>query len=209
MRNGRSAWLAAVVAAALVLTGANAVLAAKTDEAPDFTLPNLVGEDVTLTELLTDGPVVLDFWATWCKPCIKGFPQLQEIFDSYRNCGLNVLAVSIDGPRSMSRVGAFIKSKGHTFEVVLDPSQKVARKYHVSAVPRTVLIDTDGSVLFTVTGNRPGHHDKLAEILDGMFPEACPEESDEGTPTEGTPEQEAPTQETVPATDATSEEAGE
>jgi cytochrome c biogenesis protein CcmG/thiol:disulfide interchange protein DsbE len=182
MKSRRSAGLAILWAALLVLTGASALEAAD-EAAPDFTLPNLSGDDVTLSELLKDGPVVLDFWATWCKPCINGFPQLQEIFDSYRTCGLEVLAVSIDSPRSVSRVGAFIKSKGHTFEVLLDSSQKVAQRYHVSSVPRTVLIDTDGKVIYSVTGNRPGHHEKLAEILAGLFPEGCPEE-EEATETE-------------------------
>ncbi len=178
MKNRRSLVPAFAWTAVLVLSCANVSLAAS-EVAPDFTLKNMAGEDVKLTELLEDGPVVIDFWATWCKPCIKGFPQLQEIFDSYNSCGLKVLAVSIDGPKSTSRVGSFIKSKGYSFEVLLDSSQKVARKYHVSSVPRTVLVDTDGKIVYSVTGYRPTNHDELEKAVVAIYPEPCPEETEE------------------------------
>jgi peroxiredoxin len=171
----RLAGLAIVLAALLVLTGTS-VSAGADKKAPEFTLPNLDGDDVVLSELLEDGPVIVDFWATWCKPCIKAFPDLQEIFDSYRNCGLKVLAISIDGPKSMSRVGSLIKSKGNTFEVLLDPGQKVARKFHVTSVPRTVLIDTDGNVAYAVTGYRPKNHEELEAAVAKLLPEDCPDD---------------------------------
>ena len=144
MTGRRLTGFALLCAAVLVLTGTTMSYGADA-KAPEFTLPNLDGEDVTLSELLKDGPVIVDFWATWCKPCIKAFPDLQEIFDNYKDCGLKVLAISIDGPRSTSKVGALIASKGNTFEVLLDPSQAVARKFHVTSVPRTVLVRQDGT----------------------------------------------------------------
>lgn len=166
----RLAGPAMVLAAVLVLTGTSVSQGADA-KAPEFTLPNLDGEDVTLSELLEDGPVIVDFWATWCKPCIKAFPDLQAIFDKYRNCGLKVLAVSIDGPKSVSRVGSLIKSKGNTFTVLLDPSQKVARQFHVTSVPRTVLVRTDGTIEYAVTGYRPKNHEELEAAVAGLFPE--------------------------------------
>jgi peroxiredoxin len=169
----------ALLAALLVLSGASVSLGAA-KKAPEFTLPDVEGEDVVLSELLEDGPVVVDFWATWCKPCIKAFPDLQELFDKYRNCGLSVVAVSIDGPRSMSRVGSFIKSKGHTFTVVLDPSQAVARKFHVTSVPRTVLINTDGEIEYAVTGYRPKNHEELEAAVAKLLPGECPEDDEVG-----------------------------
>jgi cytochrome c biogenesis protein CcmG/thiol:disulfide interchange protein DsbE len=184
MTDRRLAGPAIVLAALLVLTGAS-VSAGADRKAPEFTLPNLDGEDVTLSELLEDGPVIVDFWATWCKPCIKAFPDLQEVFDKYRNCGLKVLAISIDGPKSMSRVGSLIKSKGNTFEVLLDPGQKVARKFHVTSVPRTVLVKTDGTIAYAVTGYRPKNHEELDAAVAKLLPEDCPEE-EEGETSEET-----------------------
>jgi len=175
MTHRRLAGPALLLAALLVLTGTSVSVGAD-KKAPEFTLPNLDGDDVTLSELLEDGPVIVDFWATWCKPCIKAFPDLQELFDKYRNCGLKVLAISIDGPKSMSRVGSLIKSKGNTFEVLLDPGQKVARKFHVTSVPRTVLVNTDGTIAYAVTGYRPKNHEELEAAVATLLPGDCPEE---------------------------------
>jgi cytochrome c biogenesis protein CcmG/thiol:disulfide interchange protein DsbE len=174
----RLAGPALALAALLVLAGSNVALGAAS-KAPNFTLPDVGGKDVTLSELLKDGPVIVDFWATWCKPCIKAFPDLQEIFDKYRNCGLSVVAVSIDGPRSVSRVGSFIKSKGNTFTVVLDPGQEVARKFFVTSVPRTVLVNTKGEIEYAVTGYRPTNHEELQAAVAKLLPGECPE--DDGT----------------------------
>jgi cytochrome c biogenesis protein CcmG/thiol:disulfide interchange protein DsbE len=171
--NRRSVGLAAVWAAFLVLVGYSLASAAEERLAPEFTLPDLAGQEITLSERLKEGPVIVDFWATWCKPCIKAFPDLQEIFDNYKDCGLSLFAISIDGPKSTSRVGAFIKSKGNTFEVLLDPAQKVARKFHVTSVPRTVLIDTDGTIAWSVTGYRPSNHEELGKAVASLFPKGC------------------------------------
>ncbi len=172
MTYGRLAGLTLAWAALVVFAGSSMSLAAAST-APDFALPNLEGDEVVLSALLKEGPVVVDFWATWCKPCIKAFPDLQEIFDNYKDCGLSVLAISIDGPKSTSRVGALIKSKGNTFGVLLDPAQKVARKFHVVSVPRTVLIDTDGTIVYAVTGYRPTNHKKLSNAVELLFPDGC------------------------------------
>ncbi len=174
----------AICAVVLVLMGASASFAAA-KKAADFTLRNPAGVDVTLSELLKDGPVVVDFWAMSCKPCIKAFPDLQEIFDNYKDCGLTVVAVSIDGSRTTSKVGAFVRAKGNTFEVVLDPSMNVARKYHVTSIPRTVLVDTNGNIVYAVTGYRPGNHDDLVRAIEGLIPGGCPEPDADETVNQG------------------------
>lgn len=167
-----SGWVVLLLAATAVCASAAAPALA-----PDFTLPNVEGKTLTLSKLLKDGPVIVDFWATWCKPCIKAFPDLQQILDGYRDCGLRVVAVSIDGPKSASRVGALIASKGNTFDVVLDTSQDVARKFHVSSVPRTVLINTKGEIVYAVTGYRPENHKELEAAVKSLFPAGCPKKA--------------------------------
>jgi cytochrome c biogenesis protein CcmG/thiol:disulfide interchange protein DsbE len=180
--NGRLVGLAAVWAAFLVLAVCSLASAAEERLAPEFTLPDLAGQEITLSERLKEGPVIVDFWATWCKPCIKAFPDLQEIFDNYKDCGLSLFAISIDGPKSTSRVGAFIKSKGNTFEVLLDPAQKVAKKFHVTSVPRTVLINTDGTIAWAVTGYRPSNHEELGKAVASLFPEGCEKKAEGAEP---------------------------
>lgn len=178
MADGRGKLLPILLAVGLILVLASA--AAAESKAPDFKLLNLAGEEVRLTEVLSGGPVIIDFWATWCKPCIKAFPELQDILDRYGACGLRVLAVSIDGPRSTSRVKSLIASKGNTFDVLLDPAQDVARKFHVTSVPRTVLVDSGGTIAYAVTGYRPTNHEQLAAAVGKLFPDGCRRESGAG-----------------------------
>jgi peroxiredoxin len=139
-------------------------------KAPDFTLDNLAGKDVTLSNLLAKGPVILDFWATWCRPCIQGFPGLQNLLDKYKDQGLTVLAISVDGPKSRARVGPFIRSKKYGFEVLLDTEGRVAKKYNAMAIPRTVLISPEGGIAFATVGYRPSNHEKIEEKLIPLLP---------------------------------------
>ena len=138
--------------------------------APDFALPNMDGKDVKLSQLLGHGPVIVDFWATWCKPCIKGFPALQQINDRYKTQGLTVLAVSVDSPKSRERVAPFIKSGKYTFEVLYDTDGKVAKKYGAVVVPRTVVINSKGEIVYTATGYRPTNEEQLDQAVKALFP---------------------------------------
>jgi len=147
-----------------------AVATGKESRAPDFALPNIDGRDVKLAELLAHGPVVIDFWATWCKPCIKGFPALQQIHDKYKELGVTVVAISVDSPKSRSRVSPFIKSQKYTFEVLLDTEGKVAQKYSAVSIPRTVLISTQGDIVYTSVGYRPTNEEQLEEALQALLP---------------------------------------
>ena len=140
-------------------------------EAPDFKLVNIDGKDVKLSELLAEGPVILDFWATWCKPCLKAFPGLQEMLDKYEDRGLQVVTISVDGPKSRSRVGPLVRSKKYTFEVLLDTQGRVAQKYNAVALPRTLLISPEGEVVFAAVGYRPSNHEQLENALIPLLPE--------------------------------------
>ena len=163
--------LAAVSLPAGVLCGEDA-------KAPDFTLTNLEGVDVTLSDLLADGPVILDFWATWCKPCIRAFPDLEALTTEYKDRGLTVVAVSVDGPRSRARVAPFIRSKKYTFEVLYDNQGRVARKYNATTIPRTVLISPDGVVAHATVGYRPSNHDEIEKCLLPLLTGAAAEVGD-------------------------------
>ena len=155
----------------VVLILAVPATAGKTMRAPDFTLSNLRGQDVTLSEVLEGGPVLLDFWATWCKPCVKAFPGLQDLHDKYEGRGLRVVTIAVDSPRSQARVAPLIKSKKYTFEVLLDTQGRVAKRYHVMALPRTLLISRAGEIVYSAVGNRPTSHKELEQAILKILPE--------------------------------------
>jgi peroxiredoxin len=111
--------------------------------APDFTLKDLSGSDVTLSGLR--GQVVLiNFWATWCGPCRLEMPAIQAEYEELRASGLMVLAVNLDEPQPA--VQAFADELGLTFPVLLDPGAKVNDLYRVRGYPTTFFVDREGVV---------------------------------------------------------------
>lgn len=121
-------------------------------QAPDFNLPAPDGKRIKLSALLEKGPVLLDFWATWCKPCLKGMPKLQEIHATYAERGLTVLGVNEDGPRGLNRIRPFLKGRKITFAIAIDAAGSVMKRLQVRALPTTILIAPDGEIVLRQTG---------------------------------------------------------
>jgi peroxiredoxin len=111
--------------------------------APDFQLPNLEGQPISLSDF-RGKPVLLNFWATWCGPCVFEMPFIQSIFEESSDTGLVILAVNIG--EAPPTVRDFIQSGNFSFPVLLDTSQDVALEYNVRGIPTTFLIDKDGII---------------------------------------------------------------
>ncbi len=97
--------------------------------------------------------VFLNFWATWCEPCLEEMPAMERLAAAYRDRGLVVVALSADR-EGASVVRPFLKRHGLTFPVGLDPDQAVARSYRVWALPSTFILDRTGARLFLAQGAR-------------------------------------------------------
>lgn len=111
--------------------------------APDFTLTDVAGNDITLSEL--KGQVVLiNFWATWCGPCRVEMPALQRRYEAFKDQGFTVLAVNFDEPAT--DVSAFAQSLNLTFTVLLDPGGVVNELYHMRGYPSSFIVDRSGVI---------------------------------------------------------------
>jgi cytochrome c biogenesis protein CcmG/thiol:disulfide interchange protein DsbE len=149
--------------------------------APAFQIKNLEGERVSLEDLLGQGPVLISFWATWCKPCLKELPHLQEFYEEYQKRKLQVVAISEDSPRSLSKVKSFIAGHRYTFLVLLDDNYSTQRKFNFRGLPFTVLLDKEGHMVYKRMGYRPGDEQVLLEqILPLLEAEPQGEGEDEG-----------------------------
>ena len=111
--------------------------------APTFRLPSLAGGEVDL-QSLRGRLVVLNFWATWCAPCVAEMPSLERLYRALGREGLTVLSVSVDEDETALR---FTERAGLTFPILRDPGGRTAaRAYRASAYPQTVVIDAGGQV---------------------------------------------------------------
>jgi peroxiredoxin len=145
--------LASAVSLLIVLSGLLGMAARPPlvgSPAPEIVLKDLQGRDVKLSDLR--GKVVLvNFWATWCKPCKEEMPAMQASYDKLRDKGFVVLAVN--ELEDTARVAEHIRTHGHTFEVVMDHNNQVANMYGVVGLPASFLIDPQGIVRERISGS--------------------------------------------------------
>jgi cytochrome c biogenesis protein CcmG/thiol:disulfide interchange protein DsbE len=140
-------------------------------KAPNFRAVDLDGEKVVLEDFLGRGPVLVQFWATWCKPCLKEMPYIQRMHEAYAERGLTVLSVATDSPKTQSRVKREVRGKKFTFRVLLDPAEELLRQLQGREVPYVVVIDAEGSFRYRHSKYRPGDEKKLEEIVVALLGE--------------------------------------
>jgi cytochrome c biogenesis protein CcmG/thiol:disulfide interchange protein DsbE len=145
------------------------------DKAPVFTLKDLEGKTFSLQDELGKGPMVFDFWATWCKPCIKGLGKMQEIEAGYRAKGVRVYTINIDGPRNQAKIRPFLRRYRLTLPVLLDKTSELMKAYHLVGVPTTLIIGADGELVYQHQGYTPGDEKKVRTQLDKLLAPAAPQ----------------------------------
>ncbi|MFC1870548.1 peroxiredoxin family protein [Chloroflexota bacterium] len=117
--------------------------------APDFQLQSLAGHTVSLSGQRGQ-PVLLNFWASWCGPCVSEMPFLQEIYEQWSGRGLVLLGINIG--ESSDKAEQFMQSHELSFPVLLDIKTEVARKYNISGIPTTYFIDQNGVIQEVIIG---------------------------------------------------------
>ena len=153
MKKVPRAILPGILALVLLLAGCSArsepVGAQPGEQAPDFQLQNLDGQDVSLSGL-RGKPVLINFWAIRCPPCRDEMPYIQQIYEEWSDKGLMLLAINIsEGP---SEVEEFMRGNNLTLPVLLDTKEAAAQMYNVTAIPTTFFIDRDGIIQEQVVG---------------------------------------------------------
>lgn len=114
-------------------------------EAPDFTLNNLKGQPVTLSQYR--GKVVfLNFWATWCPPCRAEMPSMERLQEVFNGKDFVILAVNVEQYGEQS-IKSFLEMSPYTFPILLDPDENLKIRYGVSAIPETFLINKKGIIV--------------------------------------------------------------
>lgn len=133
---------------------------------PDFELDAITGDSVRLGELVGKHVILLDFWATYCDPCLAAMPHLQKTYAQYRDQGLVVLGISIDGPESVAHVRSTVAKLGVEFPILLDSESRVVALYNPrTSAPYSVLIGRDGRILTRQEGFTTGNAAVMEEAI--------------------------------------------
>jgi thiol-disulfide isomerase/thioredoxin len=152
----------ALVTLILALTGITPGRVVASEIAPDWTLESISGEKISFHDELAKGPVVISFWATWCKPCLKEMPHLDRLAEQYAG-QISVLAVSTDASKSVAKVAPFVRSKGFdNLTVLLDPGAELQNLLQVgSIVPFLIMFDAEGREIYRHLGYKDGDEIEL------------------------------------------------
>lgn len=131
--------------------------------APDFSLRNLSGASVSLSDF-RGKVVLLNFWATWCPPCKAEMPSMESLYRQMKDDGLVILAVNIEqnGPETVAR---FLKENPHSFPILFDDQAEVQKLYGVYKFPETFVIRKDGTIDDRVIGAIDWHHPDAVEYF--------------------------------------------
>ncbi len=144
-----TAILVLILTSVLLIVGCSSPAPSPTPQvgkpAPDFQLPDLNGQSVSLSDF-QDKSVLVNFWATWCGPCRYEMPFIQEIFEDkeWSDKGLVILAIDIG--ESPAKVREFMESNNFSFPVLLDGEEKIAEQYNIRGIPTTIFIDKQGLI---------------------------------------------------------------
>jgi len=150
----RSKLIAALFALSLTAATPGATVA------PDFTLANRAGGQVSLSKLRGQ-VVMINFWASWCGPCRQEFPALDQIYAKYKPMGFTLVGINVESKKADAE--RFLGTQKVSFPILFDPDNKVSGDFGVKAMPTTVLVDRQGRVRWQHMAYKPGDEAKYIE----------------------------------------------
>lgn len=136
-----------------------------------ITMLNLDDDEVELVSQSENDVHILAFWATWCVPCTGELAKMQPMYERLKDRGVNIYAVSIDGPDTTARVPGFASGEGWTFEVTFDPETDLLSRYNPKGdIPFYVVLDASGNIIKSHQGFVKGDVVKLEQFLTERLP---------------------------------------
>lgn len=134
---------------------------------PSVQLKDLAGRPVDSATLSNDGkPFIIDFWATWCKPCIRELTAINDVYrDWVEETGVKIYAISIDEAQNAGKVKPFVDARGWDFDILLDQSGEFARAMGCQHPPHTVIVDGNGKIVYSHSGYTEGSEEELYDIV--------------------------------------------
>ena len=132
---------------------------------PNIKIRLLDGTSTTLHQLTENGPLMIDFWATWCVPCKKVMKFLNQYHLDYSSENFKVLMINTDSPRSLGKVKTYIRSQGYSFDVGMDPNKVISKKLNGMVMPTLILVDKGGKVKWRHQGYVAGEEVEIEKQI--------------------------------------------
>ena len=132
---------------------------------PSVTLKDINGKTVRTDTLSNNGkPLIIDFFATWCKPCNRELTAISEVYEDWQEeTGVKLIAVSIDQAQNINKVKPLVDSHGWEYDVLLDPNSDLKRALGVQTIPYTIIVDGKGNIVYRHNGYVEGAEEELIE----------------------------------------------
>lgn len=143
-------------------------------QAPDFTIKDESGRDVKLSDY-RGKLVFLNFWATWCVPCVTEMPEMEMMNQAFKDRKFQILAISVD--TDWEPVKKFYKEHSLTFPSFLDPGKRVPSLYGVRGWPETFIIAPNGSVLKYIVGPQKWADPRVLASIESMIPDSAEQQA--------------------------------
>ncbi len=136
-------------------------------ELPSVQLKDVNGNTVNTAELSNDGkPMIISFWATWCKPCKRELKAINEVYPDWQDeTGVKLIAVSIDEAQNIQKVKPLVDGMGWEYDVLLDPNGEFKRQMGVTDVPHAFIVDGQGNIVWNHKGYVDGGEEEILEEL--------------------------------------------
>ncbi len=136
---------------------------------PYFRLKDLSNHWQEYSDLKGNSLTVIDFWATWCQPCVRSIPYLNEMASDFTDSGINFIGVSIDGPRNQSKIAPFTRSLGVSYPILRDINSELMSELGVTAVPTLLIYNAEGEMIHIHEGFRPGDERLIRETIESFL----------------------------------------
>jgi thiol-disulfide isomerase/thioredoxin len=127
----------------------------------DFSLKDIQNTSQSFENLKGEKLTVIDFWATWCKPCMKAIPELNILYKEFKEKGVSFISINCDGPRSIAKVGPVSKSLQIEYPVLLDIDSTVKTQLNLSAFPTLILVNSKGKIVWIHEGYVSGDEKEI------------------------------------------------
>ena len=152
-----------IVSFLLVETTGNA------QQIPEFSIRDIHNNLQSFEDLKGEKLTLFDFWATWCKPCRKAIPELNKIYNTYQEKGVEIVGVNCDGPRSTAKVAPMAKSLGIQYPVLLDINSDLMNELNLGNFPTLIAVNEKGKLVYVHEGFALGDEVEIIEAIEELI----------------------------------------